>query len=89
MDIAVEAIKGKSFHCFYFFLTQISFFFASCFMLMWILYNPIVALTANGILAITLFIFLTNGAELFDLLYISDDEAIDHNFGDSPTKTLE
>ena len=87
MDIAVDAIKKKSYHCFYFFITQVCFFFASSFLLMWILYNPIVALTANGVLAITLFIFLTNGAELYELLWISDEDAIDHNFGDNPDKS--
>jgi len=48
---------------------------------MWILYNPVVALTANGVLLVCLFFFLSNGAELFDLLYIRDDQAIDHFFG--------
>ena len=38
------------------------------------------ALSANGVLGLTLFFFVTNGAELFDLLYISDDDAIDHVF---------
>lgn len=86
MDIAVEAIKEKSYHCFYFFLTQICFFFASCFLLMWVLFNPIVALTGNGVLSVTLFLFVSNGAELFDLLYISDENAVDHNFGESPSR---
>ena len=53
---------------------------------MWILYTPIVALTANGVLGLCLFFFITNGAELFDLLYISDDQAIDHMFGTSDDK---
>ena len=73
MDIAVDTLKRKSYHCFYFFIAQICFFFVSAFLLMWILYNPIVALTANGVLAICLFFFVSNGAELIDLLYITDD----------------
>lgn len=81
MDIAVDVIKRKSYHCFYFFITQLCFFFVSSFLLMWILYTPIVALTANGVLALCLFFFVTNGAELYDLLYISDEDAVDHQFG--------
>ena len=78
MDQAVEVLKQKSFHSFYFFLTQLCFFFVSAFLLMWILYTPIVALTANGVLALTLFFFVTSGVELFDLLYITDEQAIGH-----------
>ena len=51
-------------------------------MLMWILFSPIVALTGNLVLSLCLFFFVTNGAELVDLLYISDDMAVDHYFGD-------
>ena len=82
LDIAVATIKTKSYHCFYFFITQMAFFWLSSFLLMWILFTPIVALTANGVLGICLFFFITNGVELFDLLYISDDNAIDHHFGE-------
>ena len=49
---------------------------------MWIIYSPIVALTANAVLALTAFFFVTNGAELIDQLYITDDDAIDAHFGD-------
>ena len=78
MDIAVDTLKQKSYHCFYFFITQLCFFFVSAFLLMWILYNPIVAVSANGVLGVCLFFFITNGAELIDSLYISDDQAINH-----------
>lgn len=57
-------------------------FFLSAFLLMWIIYLPIVALTANAVLALTAFFFVTNGAELIDELYITDDNAIDAHFGD-------
>ena len=66
MDIAVDVLKQKSYHSFYFFIAQLCFFFVSAFLLMWILYNPIVALTANGVLAVCLFFFISNGAELID-----------------------
>ena len=81
MDIAVATIKQKSYHCFYFFIIQLGFFWISSFLLMWILYNAVVALTANCVFGLCLFFFVTNGAELVDLLYISDDQAIDHFFG--------
>ena len=73
MDIAVGVLKKKSYHSFYFFIAQLCFFFISSFLLMWILFNPIVALTSNAVLALTLFFFVTNGVELFDLLHITDD----------------
>ena len=78
MDITVYELKKKSFHCFYFFISQICFFFLSAFLLMWILFNFIVALTGNLVLGLCVFFFVTNGAELYDLLWISDDQAIDH-----------
>ena len=81
MDIAVATIKQKSIHCFIFFMIQLSFFWLSSFLLMWIMYNPVVAITANGVFGLCLFFFVTNGAELYDLLFISDDQAIDHYFG--------
>ena len=73
MDVAVGTLKTKSYHCFYFFLTQLVFFWISAFMLMWGLYNPVVALSGNIILGICLFFFFSNGVELYDLLYIGDD----------------
>ena len=57
----------------------------SAFLLTWILFSPIVALSANAVLGLTLFFFVTNGVEIFDLLYISDDQTIDHKFGDDNT----
>lgn len=78
MDIAVDVLKRKSYHCMYYYLAQLSFFFISSFLLMWILYTPIVALTANGVLGVCLFFFVTNGAELAELLYISDEQAVDN-----------
>ena len=81
LDVAVAIVKQKSYHCFYFFLTQLGFFWISCFLLMWVLFDTVVALTANSVLGICLFFFISNGVELFDLLYITDDQAIDHHFG--------
>ena len=83
MDIAVEVMKQKSYHCFYFFIVQLCFFFISAFLLMWIEFSPIVAITANSVLGLCLFFFVTNGAELIDLLYISDEMAIDGQFGEN------
>lgn len=82
MDTAVETLKQKSFQSFYLFIAQLCCFFLSAFLLMWVLYTPIVALTANIVLGICLFFFVTNGAELIDLLYINDEDAINHVFGD-------
>ena len=53
----------------------------SLFLLMWILYDPVVALSINIVLGIFLYFFVTNGLEIFGLLYVSDDQAISNSFG--------
>ena len=56
-------------------------FHLSSFMLMWVLYDAPVAIAINIILAIFLYFFISNGMELLDLLYITDDQATSNSFG--------
>ena len=44
-------------------------------MLMWILYSPIVSIVVNAILAIFLYMFITNGIDVFNKLYVSEEDA--------------
>ena len=50
-------------------------------MLMWVLYDVPVAIAINIVLAIFLYFFISNGMELLDLLYISEDQATSNSFG--------
>ena len=75
MDKAIEMLKGKSYQCFYFFTTQLVCFHLSSFMLMWILYPPLVALFINAILAYFLYLFMTNGLDVFRQLFVDESDA--------------
>ena len=52
-------------------------FHISSFLLMWILYSVIVAICANIVLGLFLFFFLRNGWELYNDLYVGEDDATD------------
>jgi len=80
MDIAVDMIKRKAYHTFYFFMAQLIFFFLSAFMVLWGAYPPIVALSGNIVLGLCLYFFVTNGYELISVLYISEDDAVSNKF---------
>ena len=82
MDIAVEMLKRKAYHTFYFFLAQMVFFFASAFMVLWGAYPIIVALSGSIVLGICLFFFIQNGFELVGQLYVAEDEAVSNKFGE-------
>ena len=82
MDIAVEMLKRKAYHTFYFFLAQMVFFFASAFMVLWGAYPIIVALSGSIVLGICLFFFIHNGFELVGQLYVAEDEAVSNKFGE-------
>ena len=82
MDVAVNMLKKKAYQSFYFFAAQLIFFFLSAFMVLWGAYAKPVALAGNLVLGLCLFFFITNGIELFNQLYISDDEAVSNKFGD-------
>ena len=80
MDIAVDMLKRKAYHTFYFFLAQLIFFFLSAFMVLWGAYPPIVALSGNLVLGLCLYFFATNGFELVGELYVSEDDAVSNKF---------
>lgn len=79
MDVAIFNLKQKSHQCFVYFVTQLILFHLSSFLLMWLLYSKVVALFVNIVLAVFLFFFFFNGQDLFQKLYISDEESIDTN----------
>ena len=58
---------------------QLVLFHLSSFLLMWLLYQSAVAIVVNGILGLFLIFFFLNGSDLFEKLYISDEESTDTN----------
>ena len=75
MDKAIDTVKFRSLQCFQFFIIQLIMFHLSSFMLMWILYDALVALIVNIVLAIFLVVFLQNCFELYNELSLSDEDA--------------
>ena len=73
MHKAVENMKSESRHCFNFFILQLLFFHVSSFLLMWLYYPVKVALIINIILGTFLVLFVKNGTEIYDSLYVPDD----------------
>ena len=51
-------------------------------MLIWYLYPPTVAVVVNIVLMIFLMVFVVNGFEIFNRLYVKDTEAVSGKFGD-------
>jgi hypothetical protein len=82
MHIAVDNMKKESYQCFTFFILQLLFFHISSFLLMWLYYPVMVAIIINIILAIFLVIFVKNGWEIFDKLYVKEDDAVTGKFKD-------
>ena len=85
MDIAVDMLKRKAYHTFYFFMCQLIFFFLSAFMVLWGAYPVVVALSGNIVLCLCLIFFINNGVELIGQLYVDEDEAVSNKFGDEKT----
>lgn len=79
MDTAIGHLKTKSHQCFFYFITQLVLFHLSSFLLMWVLYQNLVAIVVNVVLGLFLVFFFLNGSELFSSLYISDDQTTDTN----------
>ncbi len=73
MHKAVENMKIESRQCFKFFILQLLFFHVSSFLLMWLYYPIKVALVINIILGVFLALFIKNGTEIYDSLYVSDE----------------
>jgi hypothetical protein len=86
MDTAILHLKEKSHQCFFYFVVQLVLFHLSSFLLMWLLYQNVVAIVVNVVLGFFLFFFFLNGFDLFEKLYISDEQSIDTNMnqGASP-----
>ena len=82
MDIAVDMLKRKAYHTFYFFIAQLIFFYLSAFMVLWGAYGVVVAFCGNIVLGLSLIFFITNGIDLFNQLYVGEDEAVSNKFGD-------
>ena len=82
MHKAVETMKDESIGCFYYFIGQLLFFHISSFLLMWVLYKPVVAIFVNVVLGIFLLIFIKSGQEIYMRLYIDEGEAISGKFQD-------
>lgn len=82
MHKAVDNMKKESTHCFTFFILQLLFFHVSSFLLMWLYYPTKVAFIINLILMVFLFLFVKNGKEIYDKLYVRDEEAVTGQFKD-------
>ena len=82
MHKAVENMKKESTNCFVFFILQLLFFHMSSFLLMWLYYPVKVAIVINIILGAFLVVFIKNGWEIFDKLYVKDDDAVSGQFKD-------
>ena len=82
MHKAVENMKQESTHCFTFFILQLLFFHVSSFLLMWLYYPVKVAFFINLILLAFLVVFVKNGWEIYDKLYVKDAEAVTGQFKD-------
>lgn len=76
MHKAVENMKKESNQCFIFFILQLLFFHVSSFLLMWLYYPFKVALIINIILLLFLIVFVKNGYEIYDKLYVKEDDAV-------------
>jgi len=82
MHQAVETMKSESTQCFYFFVSQLLFFHISSFLLMWVLYTPQVAFVVNIVLLVFLLVFIINGIDIFNKLYVNEQEAVSGKFQD-------
>jgi hypothetical protein len=72
MHKAVENMKKESTTCFLFFILQLLFFHLSSFLLMWLYYPWKVAVFINIVLAV----FVINGLEIFNKLYVKEEDAV-------------
>ena len=76
MHKAVDNMKKESASCFFFFILQLLFFHLSSFLLMWLYYSAKVAIIINCILLIFLIVFIKNGYDIYDKLYVTDEDAV-------------
>mmetsp|Transcript_16330 Transcript_16330/g.27618 ORF Transcript_16330/g.27618 Transcript_16330/m.27618 type:complete len:216 (+) Transcript_16330:80-727(+) len=76
VEETIEVMKTKSFQCFWFFVSELMFFHIASFMLMWILYSPIVALVVNIVLLVFLLQFFSECMDIIERLYVKEDQAV-------------
>lgn len=82
MHKAVDTMKEESVFVFNFFVAQLLFFHLSSFLLMWVLYQPAVAVVVTVVLAVFLVLFIVNGVDIFNKLHLDDDQAVSGKFQD-------
>jgi hypothetical protein len=75
MDTAIDTVKYRSMQCFWFFIVQLVTFSLSSFLLVWVLYDILVALVVSFVLICFFIMFMQNGFELYNLLHIKDEDA--------------
>ena len=75
MDTAIDTVKGRSMQCFWFFIVQLISFSFSSFLLVWLCYDFLVALVVSFVLLGFFAVFMQNGFELYESLYIKDEDA--------------
>lgn len=75
MDTAIDTVKGRSMQCFWFFIVQLVTFSFSSLLLVWLCYDFLVALVVSFVLFGFFVVSMQNGFELFELLFIKDEDA--------------
>ena len=77
MDTAIKTLKQKSYESFAFFTIQLIMFHLSSFLLMWLLYEWLIAVVINIVLAFYLYFFVKNGMQLISELYMEETDTVD------------
>ena len=72
MHKAVDTMKDESINCFYTFIAQLFSFHVSSFLLMWVLYKPLVAICVNLVLFFWLALFVRNGMDIYNKLHVEE-----------------
>ena len=75
MDKAIDMVKYRSMQCFWFFIIQLISFHFSSFLLLFVCYDFLEAVVVGIVLIAFFVLFMQNGLELYNLLYIRDEDA--------------
>jgi len=73
---AIDNLQSNSFRAFKYFILQLLCFHLSSFLLMWCYYHFIVAIIINAVLGTFLVMFVMNGKEILERLWVSEGEAV-------------
>jgi hypothetical protein len=76
VTLAIDNLQGNSIRAFRYFLIQLLFFHISSFLLMWCYYQFLVALVINCVLGAFLVMFVMNGKEIIEKLWVSEGDAV-------------